>query len=97
MGRVTIKVPELAMKKVGKYACECQRTLIDMKEIKGTVFWVVQLNDIVIAGDVLCEMNMGKVVAEIRTPSAGRLAEIYIEDAGECTYGSVLGILETTV
>ena len=95
MTKVEITVPEVVMKKTGEYVCECQRTKIDMKEKEAKVFWIAKLNDIIEEGKVVCELDTGKTVAEIQSPCAGRLLEIRIRDAGNCTLGSILGILET--
>ena len=93
--RIEITVPEQIKKKAGKYACECQRTGIDLSEKQARIFWIKQLGETVTAGEVLCELETGKVVGEIRSPSAGRLVEICIEDGGACSLGSCLGALET--
>jgi acetyl/propionyl-CoA carboxylase alpha subunit len=93
--KVEITVPEFVMKKVGAYACKCQRTEIDMEEKEAKVFWKKQLNDRVESGEMVCELEMEKAVGEIKSPCTGCLVEICIEEGGDCTLGSVLGVLET--
>jgi len=93
--KIEIIVSEHIMKKVSPYACECQRTKICMEEKTGIVFWRKKPGDVVEIGDVLCEIELEKNIGEVKSTCAGRLAEQYIEDGGECTLGSVLGILET--
>ena len=97
MTKVEIVVPEFVTKKIGAYACECQRTKIDMTEKEAKVLWVAKLMDIVECGEVLCELETQKSVVEIESPCAGRLVDICIGDNGDCTMGSILGYLETAM
>jgi len=93
--RVEIIVPETILKKVGAFACKCQRTEIDLMEKEAKVFWKKKLNELVEKDEVLCEIEVEKLVGEIRPPFAGRLTEIFIEDGDNCDSGSLIGILET--
>lgn len=95
MARIEITVPETVVKRTGEYACQCQKTKIDMKDKQAKVFWTVRLGDVVKEGDTLCELDTGKAVAEVNAPCGGRLAEILTEEGGDCGYGSVMGFLET--
>lgn len=96
MNRIEITVPETLIKKVGEFACECQKTKIDMEDKTAKVFWTVKLNDTLKAGDIICELDTGKAVAEMKSPSGGILTEILISDGEDCTLGSVLGIIVQT-
>jgi biotin carboxyl carrier protein len=93
--KVEIVISEYEMKKIGAYACKCQKTEIDMKWKKAKVFWVAELMDKVEQGEVLCELEVQKTIVEIRSPCCGRLADICIADNDDCTFGSILGYIET--
>jgi hypothetical protein len=95
MKKVEVVVPEFVMKKIDAYACECQKTEIDMKEREAKVFWVAELMDIVECGEVLCELETQKAVVEIEAPCSGRLVDICIDSNDNCTMGSILGYIET--
>jgi len=94
MGRIEIKVPDILIKKVGEYACECQKSEIDMEERVAKVFWTAKLNDTVKAGEVLCELDTGKASGEIKSPADGQLIEISTPDGVICRLGDTLCILE---
>ena len=95
MARIEIKVPETLITKVGEYACECQKSNIDMEERVAKIFWTSSLNDTVKEGDILCELDTGKAVGEIKSPVNGQLKKIIIAEGGICRLGNLLCIMET--
>lgn len=95
MARVEIKVPELAAKVVGKYACECEKKPLDMQDKEGQVFWVAGLDDWVEEGETICECEVQKITVQIPAPCSGRLTEICLDDGDPFRFGDILGYIET--
>ncbi|SDE43309.1 biotin/lipoyl-containing protein [Sporomusa acidovorans] len=95
MSRVAIKVPELASKVTGKYACECEKIPLDMQEKEGLIFWLAELDDWVEEGEPICEGEVQKTTIQISAPCSGMIEKICLEDGDTFKFGDILGYIET--
>ena len=95
MAKVAITVPKMAPKVVSKYACECEKTPLDMEDKEGQIFWLVALDDWVEEGEIVCEGEVQKTTIQIAAPCSGRLEEICLEDGDTFRLGAVLGYIST--
>jgi len=67
----------------------------DADEDEGIVStWFVTEGAAVDDGDLLCEIQVEKVDADVLAPAAGTLAEILVDEDGEFARGDVLARIE---
>ena len=61
---------------------------------KGRVKWTRREGDVVAAGDVVMEVDLGYLEVPVRTPCAGRLERFGVNDGSEISGGAAAGLVD---
>lgn len=93
---VNIIVPEKTMpKKDTEHPCACQFREFTIGEKTGEeLYWLVEIGEHVVAGQVICEGEIEKKTLEFTAPCSGIIKEKYILDEQEFRRGDILGTME---
>ena len=96
MNRVPIVVPEVLMpKKDLENPCPCQDKPMETLFKRGVVFWMKAIGDAVAESEVVCELEIEKKTAELKSPASGVLAEQTVADGCNFSADDILGYIET--
>lgn len=95
MKKMEIVVPESLMPKPqpGK-SCPCIQRPIDLQTKKGLLTWIVDVDEPIEKGQIICEGEADKKTVEIAAPCSGVLVEKCIEDEHVFRAGDVLGYIQ---